>query len=102
MAAWTKACVEQTGSQNVYVTSRGKYFWEISRTEHRDGAITGTVRKVVREDPDGTMWAKTAGSFRIGPTGEVSRAPKFLKDAAKKAPPYVTMLPGSGGPGLYL
>lgn len=98
MRAWTEACVAQTGSQNMFTTKRGKYFWEVSRTEHYDGAITGTIMKVTREEPDSCkMWCKPSGSFRIEADGTVTRAPKFLKDASKNAKPVASVMVGSGG-----
>jgi hypothetical protein len=78
MDKWTKACLAQTNSQNVYKVGNKSYFWEISRREHLDGAITGTILEMLPDDK-----ARPVGSFRINPDGDVARAPKFLKDAAK-------------------
>jgi hypothetical protein len=78
MERWTRACVEQTGSQNVFEVERVKYFWEVSRREHNDGAITGSI---FRLDTGGM--AHRAGSFRINPDGSVARAPRFLIDAGR-------------------
>lgn len=92
MEAWSAACVASTGSSNMYVTSRGKYFWELSRREYDDGAVTGTIMKVVSEDGDRVL-AKPAGSFRINGDGTVARAPAFLKKASKDVravEPYVS------------
>lgn len=82
LETWTKACIAQTGTQNTYTVRGTEYFFEVSRTEHDDGAITGTIQKVVRKDPDGRAWCQPAGSFRIGGDGRVVRAPAFLKSAA--------------------
>ena len=76
---WSDACVAQTGSSNVFQTKRGKYFWENSRKEHGDGAITGSVFKML---PGDNGLCRPSGSFRIEGDGTVTRAPKFLKDAA--------------------
>ena len=96
MEAWTKACIAQTGSQNRYVVKGVGYFWETSRIEHRDGAITGTVWRELPSEGD-KLYCRKAGSFRINPDGTVARAPAFLK-AAKPAPaPMFQLLPGSGG-----
>jgi len=78
--AFSKACIENSGSQNTWKDAQGRsYFFETSRTEHHDGAITGTVWRVV-----GGL-CRRSGSFRIEADGRVSRAPRFLKDAAKAA-----------------
>ncbi len=81
MKKWTAACVAQTGSQNVYVVKGQKYMWEISETEHADGAITGTIFKMLTVKPDGSGTVRQTGSFRIEPDGSVGRAPAFLKAA---------------------
>lgn len=111
MDAWAAACVAATGSQNTFVVDGVEFFWEVSRTEHADGAITGTVYRTVRKptpedlatNPYCAGWSVKAGSFRIAGDGRIIRAPKFLKDAAKRfagvtfrAP--AGALPGSGGP----
>jgi hypothetical protein len=49
-------------------------FFEVSRREHRDGAITGVIQRF-----DGEYCTK-AGTFRIEPDGSIRRAPKVLKD----------------------
>ena len=83
MHKWTHACVEQTNSQNVFRVGADEYFWEISRTEHDDGAITGTIVRVVEKRPDGSSTCRKVGTFRIDGDGTVKRAPKFLADAAR-------------------
>lgn len=83
MKAWTAACVADTGSANVFVVKGTEYFWELSRTEHYDGAITGTIMKVVEKRADGVSMAVRSGTFRIEGDGTVTRAPAFLKKAAK-------------------
>lgn len=91
--AFDKACRESTGSSNSWRADGKSYFYETSRTEHDDGAITGKVWQVKPwTDPkDGSVSDRCfpAGSFRIEPDGNVSRAPKFLKDAAKMHRPGV-------------
>jgi len=47
--AWQQACIDQTGSQNVFRVKGQRYFWEIGR-EQRDGAITGTVWRFLEND----------------------------------------------------
>lgn len=88
MDAWTKLCREQTKSSNVYVDYEAggrEYFWELSRREHDDGAITGTVLLVLEKRPDGSSTCRKVGSFRIEPDGSVKRGPAMLKRAAKMA-----------------
>jgi hypothetical protein len=77
MQKWTAACVAQAGSQNVYEANGKRYFWEVSRVEHEDGAVTGTILVMCSRN-----MARPVGRFRIEPDGRVSRAPKFLKNAA--------------------
>lgn len=64
------------GSQNALP---GGGFWETSRTEHDDGAITGTVWRPVGPDR-----VRRAGSFRIEGDGTVTRFPR-LDAATRKA-----------------
>ena len=54
MEKWTTACVAQTGSQNEFVVDGTTYFWELSRTEHDDGAITGAIVRVIEKRADGS------------------------------------------------
>jgi hypothetical protein len=73
--AWTRACLVSTDMQNTYRSRGRRYFWEISRVEHDDGAITGTVFAILS---DGT--ARRSASFRIGGDGAIVRAPAWLRD----------------------
>jgi hypothetical protein len=85
---------------NVFTTARGKYFYEVTKKERRDDAITGTLWKYLPGDKD---LVKKSGSFRIEGNGTVTRGPKFLKDAAKNAKPVYPLGVGPGGlrdPGL--
>lgn len=91
MDAISRACVAQTGSSNTWraetgtdpryepqsFTGRqaGTHFWEVSRREHEDGRITGTVFAML---PDG--YCRKVGSITISPDGTVTRAPKSLLD----------------------
>jgi len=76
--AWRALCVESTGSSNTWETRRGFYFYDIGR-EHDDGAITGTVFRMI----SGGM-ARGAGSFRINGDGTVARGPALLKEAYRR------------------
>jgi len=70
----SNACYRHTGSSNVYYVRGEKYFFEPSRTEHNDGAITGTIWKFKGENH-----AYPKGSFRIDGNGHIARMPKALK-----------------------
>jgi len=75
---WSEACIAQTQSQNTFRDHKGtEYFWERSNKEHADGAITGTMFKMV-----GDTHCQKAGTFRIEGDGKITRAPIFLKKAA--------------------
>lgn len=84
---WTEACLRSTNSQNTYVVKNSKtsiktYFWEASRREHADGAVTGSVYRVTETREDGREMVRPAGAFRINGDGSVALAPRFLRDAA--------------------
>ena len=79
MEKWEKACRDDTGSQNTYTVNGNRYFFEVSRREHHDGAITGTIQKFI-----GETHARIVSSFRIEGNGTITRGPKILKDANKK------------------
>lgn len=70
------ACVSSTGSSNVWEERGQRYFFETSRTEHRDGAITGSVWRSVSETT-----CRRAGAFRIEGDGRISRGPAFMRRA---------------------
>jgi len=65
MNAITKACLHQTGQQNVYKHNNTKYMWEINQVTHKDGSITGTIHRYV------TGGIVKAGSFKIAGSGRV-------------------------------
>ncbi len=66
----TQMCIKSTGSSNTWEHGRNKYFYEPSRVEHDDGAITGSVFKFL---DDGRC--RKVGSFRINGDGVVERFP---------------------------
>ena len=78
--AWNKACIAQTGSQNVYHDKTGKCFFETSRTEHDDGAITGSIWRFLPDER-----CRRVGSFRVEGGGTVTRAPAWLRRCAPSA-----------------
>lgn len=65
-------CVVQTGQQNVFRDYNNNWrFFEVSRREHPDGAITGSIRR-----EDGTE----CGRLRIEGNGKMTTGPKRLKE----------------------
>jgi len=62
-------CVKSTGASNTWEHGSDRYFYERSNVEHDDGAITGSVWKMVGDR------CKRAGSFRISGHGLVERFP---------------------------
>ncbi len=85
MNALEKACREQTGMSSNYMDGGREYFWESSRREHADGAITGSIMLMLEKRPDGSGTCRKVGTFRIEPDGTVRRGPAILKQAAKNA-----------------
>lgn len=67
-------CYAQSGISNVFASNGNRYMIEISRREHRDGAITGTIYKYLENDR-----VKKSGSLRIEGDGKVSSGPAVLK-----------------------
>jgi hypothetical protein len=83
--AWREVCLASTGSSNSYEVEGSKYFMELSRRQHADCRITGTVwRLVSRNDETGVSSCEAAGSFRISADGEVVRYPVGLRKLINK------------------
>jgi len=76
---WYEVCKESSGMSTTYTAKGIEYFFEVSRTEHADGAITGQVYRNLTRNPDGSGTCIRAGSFRIEGNGEVKRYPTGLK-----------------------
>jgi len=83
--------VENFDNQNKWTTKKGTYFFESSRTEHDDGAITGSIWKSL---PAGTPYrGKTypdervtrSGTFRIEGDGTITRFPNLPKEVKAEA-----------------
>lgn len=74
---WREACRANSGT---FKQGGKQYFYDISRTEHDDGAITGAIYHML----PGNMCRKTS-TFRIEGDGTITRAPAFLKKAAVEA-----------------
>lgn len=64
------------GSSNVFNENGTSYFFEVSRKEHADGAITGSVHEMVPPQN-----ARRVGQFRIEPDGKISRFDKLQHGA---------------------
>lgn len=62
-------CRESSGSSNVWESGGVRFFFEPSRVEHGDGAITGSIWRML---PDNM--ARRVGSFRIEADGRLSRS----------------------------
>jgi hypothetical protein len=60
---------DPNGSSNSWTHEGTGYFFEMGR-EHEDGAVTGTVMRMVGENA-----CRPAGSVRIAPDGKVVRFP---------------------------
>lgn len=73
------ALIEKTncvyGPSNTWVTRGQRYFFEYSRREHADGAITGAVYRYVSD-----VSVVPYGSFRIEGNGHVTRFPGLPKE----------------------
>jgi len=83
--AWREVCLASTGSSNSYEVEGSKYFMELTRRQHEDCRITGTVwRLVSRNDETGVSSCEAAGSFRISADGEVVRYPVGLRKLITK------------------
>lgn len=80
MRIMERACRESTGSSNVWESGGKRYFWETSRREHADGAVTGSVWMFTDADH-----ARRAGTFRIEGNGD-ARLPPTLKALMAKLP----------------
>ena len=83
--AWREVCLASTGSSNSYEVEGSKYFMELTRRQHEDCRITGTVwRLVSRNDETGVSSCEAVGSFRISADGEVVRYPVGLRKLITK------------------
>ena len=89
-------CIKSTGSSNTFKTPKGNVFYQVGK-ENRDGAITGSTWRILS---DGSC-RKTTG-FRIEPSGQVSRGPKWMKVKHLRleidGKPFGPWLPNCGAP----
>jgi len=77
MNKWINACIANSDSQNLWTENGNTYFFETSKQEHPDGAITGIIWKYL----PGGIHIRRSSSFRINGDGTIAHAPKFLIDA---------------------
>jgi hypothetical protein len=83
--AWREVCLASTGTSNSYEVDGSKYFIELSRKQHEDCRITGTVwRLVARNDETGVSNCTSAGSFSISADGKTVRYPVGLRKLISK------------------
>jgi hypothetical protein len=82
--AWREVCLANTGTSNSYEVDGNKYFMELSRKQHEDCRITGTVWRLLSTNADGVSTCTSAGSFRISANGEVARYPVGLRKLISK------------------
>jgi len=77
---WLAYCYATTGVSNSYLYKNQRYCLQMGRSQD-DGAITGTVMLLI-DNPDiaGQYLAYKKGSFRIEPSGVVTRFPAGLND----------------------
>ena len=77
---WLAICKASTGIGNVYEVDGNRYTLELSRKQHEDCAVTGSVwRLLSRNEETGVSTCTKAGSFRIDADGEVARYPVGLR-----------------------
>lgn len=83
LEAWGNKCNTSTRTSNTWEDNGNTYFFEVSRKEHDDGAITGTIFKMVEASPNSPestrFFCNKVSYFRIEGDGTITRAPKFLK-----------------------
>jgi hypothetical protein len=89
--AWSRYCRASLNNSNTFADRGMVRFFEMSRTEHADGAITGAIwtmcdasGKPVTVDeymqaPGTRFHARRTAAFRIEGDGTVSAAPAILK-----------------------
>ena len=77
---WKDICIASTGIGNVYEVDGNRYTLDLSRKQHADGAMTGSVWRLLSTNEEtGVSTCEKAGSFRIDADGTVSRYPVGLR-----------------------
>ena len=76
----TTGCVARSKSQNVWIEGGRAWMFELSRVEHDDGAITGSIHEFTDL---GLSHARRVGGFRIEGDGRIARGPGWFKAAAR-------------------
>jgi hypothetical protein len=103
LKALDAVCVASTNTSNTWKAPDGReYFYEMSRREHDDGAITGEVVELGAPthcaDPHcrecfGARSGRKVGTFRVDGDGTLSRAPAVMRAAMKAPKPGVVRVP---------
>jgi hypothetical protein len=79
-SAWKDICIASTGIGNVYEVDGNRYTLDISRKQHNDGAMTGSVWRLLTTNAEtGVSTCQKAGSWRIDADGTVARYPVGLR-----------------------
>lgn len=79
------ACKEMTGVSNVWHERGSDFVLEVSSRANADGAITGQIIRMDTPTLEGKRPSSVVGTIRIEPNGIVTRAHRFLMEAAQKA-----------------
>ena len=82
LRAISDICVKETGSQNTFNYKGSVYMFETGR-EQTDGAITGTITRLIENGTDEHGHKRysgyRAGSFKILPDGSIKQFLRFKK-----------------------
>ena len=81
---WRHICLASTNIQNVYEVDGNRYTLELSRRQHADCRITGTVWRLLSTNADGVSTCTSAGSFSISADGKTVRYPVGLRKLISK------------------
>jgi hypothetical protein len=83
MSKISRAIIERFKNQNTWEVGSRKFFYEHSRVEHDDGAITGSVCEIRFYPPTQDERCFDVGSFRIEGDGTIKKFPHFPKEWLK-------------------
>jgi hypothetical protein len=74
LESWIAYCRRQSGQSNVFYTNGKSYFFEEDNVEHDDGAITGSVWFMGKNQT-----CSKYGTFRVNGDGTVDHGPTVLQ-----------------------